>query len=150
MFEYRADIEINRMPEDVFEFVTQCENIPRWAPAVIEARRATARPFGAGTRIMETVSTPLGQSEVKWQVTAYEANARCTYVGESFLGTTGVTFTVSAADDGTLLSAHGTGHGRGVFRLLEPILERVALRERKRLLLRIKKLLEAQESQPQP
>jgi hypothetical protein len=61
------------------------------------------------------------------------------------IGFTRITFTVDEKDGTTILSVHCVGRGRGLLRLLDPLLGNRALRSRKDGLLLVKELLESRD-----
>jgi len=49
MVEVQGEIVIDRRPEDVFDFVADEENEPRYNPQMRSAKKLTDRPIGVGT-----------------------------------------------------------------------------------------------------
>jgi uncharacterized protein YndB with AHSA1/START domain len=45
------EIEVARSAADVFERLTRIEDLPRWQPAIVEARLTSPGPIGAGSTV---------------------------------------------------------------------------------------------------
>ena len=50
MITVEKSIVIDRRQEDLFEYVSDHTNAPRWQRGLLEVRRATEGPIGVGTR----------------------------------------------------------------------------------------------------
>ncbi len=68
-------ITIERSPHDVFEFVSDLENIPKWNYAIAETRKVSEGPVGVGTTYRQARSLPR-RSEETLQVTQFEPDRR--------------------------------------------------------------------------
>lgn len=143
MFEYETEIVIRRPVEAVFAYITDLQAIPEWATPVKDIRQETPGNPQLGTKFVEIVGTPFGDAEVHWEIIDLEPGKKCTYAGHSGLATTEVTFICEPADGGTLVQAHGSGQGRGLLRLLTPLLGNRALALRKDALVQLKERLES-------
>ena len=62
---------IRRPAEEVFAFLADFENIPRWNYAIEETKKASAGPVGVGTRYRQTRSVPARSVEA-FEVTVFE------------------------------------------------------------------------------
>ena len=143
MFDHELSILIDRNPTDVFEYVTNPENIPQWASYVQEATLTPAGPIGVGSQIKQTVRG----REVTWDVTAYEPNSLCKYEADYWYASNAeVTFRVEATQGGTKFTVHDKGERKGFMRLFAPILSRIDQRARKQQMATIKEILERAKS----
>jgi carbon monoxide dehydrogenase subunit G len=68
-------ITIERFTHDVFEFVSDLENIPKWNYAIAETQKVSEGPVGVGTRYRQVRSLP-SRSEETLQVTQFEPDRR--------------------------------------------------------------------------
>src|SRR3712207_9042480 len=74
----QREIVINHPTEEVFDFVTDARNEPRYNPRILSAEKTTPGPIGRGTHFV-LVSKAMGQrTEVEYEITAYERPRRIT------------------------------------------------------------------------
>src|SRR5512143_291695 len=67
-------IVINRPVEEVFAFLSDFENNPKWQSTSVEARKISEGPVGAGTTY-QAVTTILGRRiNSEQEITQYEPN----------------------------------------------------------------------------
>lgn len=67
-----ATVRIGRAPEDVFAFIADPENLPRWDPAVREVRRTEAGPVGPGSGLTVTAEEAGRRILLDTRVTDFE------------------------------------------------------------------------------
>ena len=73
---FQHETTIGRPVEEVFDFVTDARNEPRYNPRILSARKTTPGPMGSGTRFVLT-SKALGRPmAVEYEITAYERPQR--------------------------------------------------------------------------
>jgi ligand-binding SRPBCC domain-containing protein len=75
---FQRDIVINRPVEEVFDFVTDARNEPRYNPAILSAEKMTSGPIGRGTHFVlrsKAIGLP---TAVEYEITAYERPQRMT------------------------------------------------------------------------
>jgi uncharacterized protein YndB with AHSA1/START domain len=144
MASIETSIVVNRPVEEVFHFVSEPRNATAWAPAIHEV--TTDGPMGPGTRGRE-VRTFLGRRMVmEWVVSEYEPNRR---VG--FKYTTGpvpatAIFTFEPVAEGTRMTCRSNIEGRGIFRLVEPLMAWEGKKEDETNFRTLKQLLEGGEA----
>ena len=73
---------IRRPVEDVFAFLADFENVPRWNYAIVETRKVSPGPVGIGTAYRQTPSVPR-RSEEGFQVTVFEPASQLEVQGSS-------------------------------------------------------------------
>ncbi|HET8662953.1 MAG TPA: SRPBCC family protein [Nocardioides sp.] len=56
-------VTIARPPEDVFAFLADLENLPRWNYAIQQTRKVTPGPLAVGTRYHQVRTVPTRQEE---------------------------------------------------------------------------------------
>jgi hypothetical protein len=111
-----SSIVIRRQPEQVWSYLSNVANIPKWDQGVAEIQRTTSEPMGVGSEF-DTVADPAArddaqsqgrmsyriadvdpdQQQCTVQLTSRDGNAR-------FFKTAAWTFRTVAASDGTLLT----------------------------------------------
>src|SRR3954471_19299128 len=71
--EFRATTVIDRPIEDVFRFLADGENDPKFSPRVLEIRKTTDGPPGAGTVYKSTVKDAGMKTQREFELTEVEA-----------------------------------------------------------------------------
>jgi hypothetical protein len=72
MTRIEGEIVINRPLEEVFDFVADERNEPRYTPRMLRAEKISPGPIGVGTRFRAETKTMRGSAEMVIEVTAYE------------------------------------------------------------------------------
>lgn len=138
---FALSLEIARPVEEVFDFLADVPNLPRWQESSISAR--AEGPMAVGTKVHELRRFLGRRLETELEVTEFERPRLLTLA--TIAGP--VPFTVrhelSPTDRGTRLDFVGEGEPGGFFRLAEPLVERRARSEFTRDFARLKKLLES-------
>jgi uncharacterized protein YndB with AHSA1/START domain len=71
MATFENTVMIARPIEDVFAFLSDLENVPKWNYAIVETRKVSEGPIGVGTTYHQVRSVP-SRSEERLEVTAYD------------------------------------------------------------------------------
>ena len=124
-----VEIAVNRPANEVFEFISNFENNPRWQSGVQEARFTSERPLGVGSTY-EQGSKFLGRRiETSFEVIAYEPGVMVK--ARSTTGSFPITFTrsVEPLEEGAQVTAVIEGDAGGFFKLAEPLLNRMVERQ---------------------
>ena len=141
MFRYRRTIEIARPPDDVFAFVADLDNLPRWQPSVREVEWDD--PLEEGATFAETRELLGRRARSRLEVTVLEPPRELTIrVVEGPVPLT-VRHLLEPSDRGTLLTLEAEGEAGGLMRLAAPIAEPAAARQAASDLERLKQLLES-------
>jgi hypothetical protein len=75
---FQREIMINRPIEEVFDFVTDARNEPRYNPRIVRVEKTTTGPIGRGT-CFALVGKAMGRpTAVEYEITAYERPQRMT------------------------------------------------------------------------
>jgi len=75
MASFENTVIIRRPVEDVFAFLADFENVPKWNYAIVETRKVSPGPVGVGTTYRQTRSVPR-TSEERFEVTVFEPARR--------------------------------------------------------------------------
>jgi uncharacterized protein YndB with AHSA1/START domain len=67
---FENTVMIRRPIEDVFGFLSDFENVPKWNYAIVETRKVSEGAVGVGTIYHQVRSVP-NRSEERFEVTAY-------------------------------------------------------------------------------
>jgi uncharacterized protein YndB with AHSA1/START domain len=73
-------IRIDRRPAEVFAYLTDLENLPRWNYAISETRKITAGPVHVGSRYRQRRTIPVPGEETL-EVTEFEPDHTLTISG---------------------------------------------------------------------
>jgi uncharacterized membrane protein len=138
-------VEIGRPVPEVFAFLEEVENNPRWLRGMESCTWTTPPPVRVGSRYEQRASFLGKQIRTSFEVTAHQPGALVTIrsrAGSSFPIT--VTREVSAVGDGrSLVTETLESEPRGYYRMAEPLLRQLVQRRIRRDYRRLKALLEA-------
>jgi uncharacterized protein YndB with AHSA1/START domain len=83
VFTTSAEITINRPINEVFDFISDNENDPKWCVPVVETTRITGKAPGAGARYSFASQAGLIKLRGEFEITAFEPPGKIEWVGES-------------------------------------------------------------------
>ena|SRR5712692_444811 len=134
---------INRPVEEVFAFLSNPENWPKWISGSIEAKKTSEGPIGVGTT-WRPVNTFLGQRmEAEAECTEYEPNRRFATKSKSGPIPTKNQTTFESVEGGTRVDVRLEAEPGGFFKLAEPLLVSIVKRQFEADLANLKDLMEA-------
>jgi hypothetical protein len=118
--EFSNAVTINRSRRDVFAFVSDLENIPKWNYAILETRKTSPGPVAVGSMYRQVRSLP-SRREESLEVTEFEPGRRFAVHGD--LGPFSGTLSYEFDDDAGSTRLTNTAHleGRGVMKLAAPL-----------------------------
>jgi len=138
---YEISTVISRPLPDVFQFVSNVENQPKWQAASVENRQLTPGPMAVGAQIQH-VGKWLGRRyESLGQVVEFELDSRWAYKSLSGPYQLEMRYRFEPAAAGTRLTLTVVGGDQGFFRLPAPLLRFFAQRVLQADLNRLKRLL---------
>jgi hypothetical protein len=110
-------ITIERSAHDVFEYVSNLENLPAWNYAVVETEKISSGPRGVGTRYRQIRSLPR-RSEETLRIIEYEPDVRLAVEGDlgPLHGTVG--YELVDVDGLTRLTNTADLEGKGILRFV--------------------------------
>jgi len=128
MIAFEVNVVISRPTEEVFRFVADGRNAPRWNSAVQEVKLVSEGPVALDTEYWMARELPRGRVENTYRIVEYEPNERL-----SIKTTSGPTpflyrYTFDPVGSGTRLSLKAEASLEGVPRLLSPVASRVVKR----------------------
>ena len=142
MVEVEYKVTVERPPPEVFAFLHDPANDPKWQVGTIETRQVSEGPVAVGTAFRQVCRSVGRRWEVAYTLTEYEPPARSALEGR--IG--GVRFrggyTLEPADGGTRLTASGELTATGLMRLAFPLLAPAWKRDAKKSFPRLKRALE--------
>lgn len=140
----QLEIQIARPVSEVFDFLADGTNLPRWMPEFAEVEQSSSGPAGLGTTYRYRFARPAVSSVLRWS--EFERDRKLAWdgapVGPGAVVPAG-TLLVDAVPGGTLVRAHYRADAGGPLRLVERLQARALRRTRERDLVRLKAILEA-------
>ncbi len=150
MLKVEQSILIKKPVEQVWNFLTDFQNTPKWDIGVSETRQTSQGPAGLGTTF-QNIGPFLGRESVReYKVTELEPDKKVTVkliTPAKFIQNAEVSYIFEATQNGTKLSAVGSVEFNGLFRVIQPILRRRAKKDSEGDLANLKRLLETQADQ---
>jgi hypothetical protein len=150
MVTVETQIEIARSAADVFAFVSDQTNAPRWQSGLMEVQRLTPGPIGAGTEHRFVRRFAGRRIESRNRFTAFEPERFVAFdipSGSGVAGRASYLVEPTGVASSRLTSQVQLGFS-GLGRLLEPLLVRVLRRDSERDERTLKALLEAEAPTP--
>ncbi len=133
---------INRPVEEVFAFLSNPENDPKWRSG-IEVKKTSEGPIGVGATY-RTVVTALGRRiEGEIEFTEYEPNRRCATKTKSGPIPVESQWTFERVEGGTRVDVTLVAEPGGFFKLAEPLLVSILKRQFEADSANLKDLMEA-------
>jgi uncharacterized membrane protein len=141
--ELHADIEIVRPAAEVFAYISNFENNPKWQGGMRSAAFRTAPPLRVGSEYDQTASFLGRPVDTRFRVTALQPGASITIESIESTFPIKVTRRVEPVGEGrSRVSAHIEGSPGGLMRLASPLVRRIAQRSVTSDYRRLKALLE--------
>jgi uncharacterized membrane protein len=138
MITLNDDIVIDRPVEQVFTFVSNLENAPKWQSDLVTSTLDTAGPIGVGSKFREVTKVLGRKVDALCEITEYDYPTKMAFKATSAAGMDydGVYIAEPSGAD-TRLRFTGTVTLKGFLRLLEPLytgeVKRGLVEEHKRL-----------------
>ena len=138
----KGQIEIARPVEEVFDFVADETNEPRYNEDMTRCEKVTSGPIGVGTRY-EAQMKSMGPAAMMVEVTGYERPYRLESTAH-IEGTMDVRGSVKfeATSGGTQMSWDWEVEPHGCMKLLSPFISRMGSRNEERIWTSLKSFLE--------
>lgn len=138
-----ASIDIERPVGDVFAFVADVRNMPRWQSQVIETTRAD--PPAHGATFEQRVQTPMRDVESVGEVVGFDEGRRFAISTEGGPMRTKATFDFSESDGITTVEMALSLDSTKAFKLAIPVVARAVRKHAPENLATLKSLLESGE-----
>ncbi len=126
--EVTTSVDIAAPPEEVFAYLSEMENNPKWQSGMVSARWTSDGPIGVGSTYDQVATFLRRKIDSTFEVEAYQPDRmiRASSTASSFP----ITFTrmVEPTESGTKVTAIITGDASGFFKLAEPILRMMVQR----------------------
>ncbi len=122
MAHYRASLDIERPPEEIFAYLSDFSTTREWDPGVVEAERLNSQALGEGTEF-RLVAEFLGRkNELTYRIVEYDPPHAVTFVGENatVISRDRITFEPTAA--ATRVTYDADLALKGALRIADPVL----------------------------
>jgi carbon monoxide dehydrogenase subunit G len=142
MAHVEGEIVIARPVEEVFDFVADERNEPRYNPRMLRVEKLTPGPIGVGARFhaeMKTMRRPAGMTI---EFTGYDRPTRLASTTDVSTMEIRGTLTFRSEPDGTRLRWNWEIEAQGLLRLLDPLVARLGERQERAIWTGLKELLE--------
>jgi len=136
-------IVISRPIEEVFAFVTNPENIPKWSSLSREVKVTSAGPIGVGATYRSVVAFLGRRIEGETEITEYEPNRSFAEKSKSGPFPVENRTTFERVDGGTRVNFTAVAEPGGFFKLAEPLLVGMIKRQFQADFANVKDLLES-------
>ena len=135
-------MEVARLQDEVFEFVADARNRPRWDDSVESEELTSPEPIGVGTTV-RTMLRSMGREYVyTWEVVQHQPPSRMTIESTSGPFSTTLAYQLREREGMTAVDFSVSGRPTGMLRLFEPLIARNTQRNLDRGFARLKGLLE--------
>jgi hypothetical protein len=144
--EFRGSTVVNRPITEVFAFLADGTNDPKFSPRVIEIRKTTDGPVGVGTVFESTVKDAGMKTSRTFELTAFEAPTKIRWTERSKNAVTvpdGGYDLEESGDGQTKVTIHNTFEGHGFGKLIVGFALRAAIKDAPALAGRIKSAIES-------
>ena len=113
---------IDKPVKDVFAFVADPNNMPKWNSAVVSLEQVIPGAVGVGTKF-KSVGEMLGRRvEGEMQVVAYEPDTKCGFQVNAGPMQVTMTMTFKTVGTGTKISLNAQGNPAGFFKIAEGVM----------------------------
>jgi uncharacterized protein YndB with AHSA1/START domain len=138
-----TSVRIRRPPAEVFAFIADPTNLPRWDPAVREVRRTEDGPVGRGSGLRVTAEEGGRRVAIDTRIVEFEPDRafgiEATYGGVPLR----LTWRLEPVTDGTRLTASGEAEVGGLLALAGGFVKGLVLERLDNAHASLKRLLEA-------
>ena len=148
MFVRSVSVVVSRPRDEVFAFVADARNRPRWDDSVDSEELTSPEPIGVGSTVRTRLRSMGRAYEINWEIVEHQPPDRQTIESTSGPMSTTLAYRLTGRDGATLVEFSVTGRPRGVLRLLQPLIARTAQKNLGRAFPRLKDLLESDAASP--
>ncbi len=143
MAKVEMGIVINRPVEEVFAFLSNPENYPKWSSSSSDVKITSEGPIGVGTTYRSVVTFLGRRIESQVEFTEYEPNRKCAQKSKSGPFPVENQSTFEGVEGGTRINYTTEAQPGGFFKLAEPLLVRMVKRQFEADFANLKDLMEA-------
>jgi uncharacterized protein YndB with AHSA1/START domain len=125
---FETTVVIDRPIEEVFAFLADGENDPKFSPRVLEIAKTTDGPTGVGTIYASTVKDAGVKTKREFKLTEFEppTRIRWTEVSKNLVTAPEGGYDLAQEGSGTRVTLHNVLEGHGLGKLIAPLALRSA------------------------
>ena len=142
MFTESVSLLISRPIDEVFAFIADARNRPRWDDSVDTEELTSPEPIGVGSTVRTTLRSMGREYVYTWEIVEHQAPSRQTIESTSGPFPTTLEYRLTDRDSGTEVEFSLTGRPTGPLRLLQPLIARNTRNNLDRGFARLKEMLE--------
>jgi uncharacterized protein YndB with AHSA1/START domain len=146
MAHINGEILINRPVEEVFDFVADERNEPRYNPRMLRAEKLSPGPVGLGSRFRAEMRTRPRPMEMTTEFTGYERPRRLASTTRMSRMDIRGTLSFDPVPGGTRMRWSWELEPHGLLKLMTPLASPIGARGERAIWTSLKRLLEAQEA----
>jgi hypothetical protein len=141
-----GEIVINRPVEEVFDFVADERNEPRYNPRMLSSEMLSPGPVGLGSRFRAEMRSRPRRMTMTTQFTGYQRPRRLALRSHLSAMEIHGSLTFDPVAEGTRMRWSWEVAPRGLLKLMTPLVVRVGARQERAIWTGLKRLLEAKEA----
>jgi len=149
MFTCKVEILVSRPLDEVFAFVGDVRNRPRWDESVDSEELTSPEPIGVGSTVRTRLRSMGREYQYTWEIVEHDPPNRMRVQSTSGPFPTTLVFQFLDRDDKTEVQATVTGRPSGFLRVLQPMISRSTQKNLETGYARLKRLLETTTPIPQ-
>jgi hypothetical protein len=142
----RGEIVISRPVEEVFDFVADERNEPRYNPRMLRADKLTSGPIGLGTRFGALMASRRRSVAMTIELIGFERPRRLASLTRLARMEIGGVLRFDSVPEGTRMRWAWELRPRGLLRLVTPVIARLGRRQEQRIWASLKHVLESRQS----
>jgi uncharacterized protein YndB with AHSA1/START domain len=125
---FESTVTIDRPIEEVFAFLADGENDPKFSPRVLEIAKTTEGPPGVGTVYASTVKDAGVKTKREFKLTEFEPPRRIRWaeMSKNLVTASEGGYDLAPEGQGTRLTVYNVLEGHGIGKLLQPLALRMA------------------------
>jgi carbon monoxide dehydrogenase subunit G len=143
MFTRKVELVIDRPPAEVFPFIADARNRPRWDDSVDSEELTSPEPIGVGSTVRTKLTSMGREYEYTWEITEHQPPTRQRIESTSGAFSTSLAYDLEPSNSGTRLRFEITGRPGGALRLMQPLIARNTQKNLDAAFPRLKQLLES-------
>lgn len=121
MISIKASVAIDRLQDEVFNFVLDFENASEWQSGVVTSKKVTPGPVRVGTRFVEDVRIALKKVSAACVITGIAPGRSISFAATSAPVDYQGEFLFEQAGAGTQVSLIATAELKGLWKILGPL-----------------------------
>ncbi len=142
MFTCKVEVSVSRPIDEVFAYVADVRNRPRWDESVDSEELTSREPIGVGSTVRTRLRSMGREYQYTWEIVEHEPPNRMRVESTSGPFPTTLVFQFFNRNGETEVQATVTGRPTGIMLLLQPVISRATQTNLDRGYARLKRLLE--------